>query len=126
MFALSPDRAFVRVDPEPGEPTVMAGDLEGWARALLDDSPGETGRDLAHRWQLANGPLGRRQRLVPNVPFVLAETARAPDVWVCADGRDAALAYARLSVGLRGKPDGARVDVSDFGWPPDGEVWTEP
>ena len=49
----------------------MAGTLDEWAGAILDDYEVLKGYPLAHEWQVANGPIPPGSRLVPAIPFVL-------------------------------------------------------
>jgi hypothetical protein len=70
QFSIS-DGGIVTWDPETGQTEPLAGDVEGWAQALLDDFQVLTGQPVAHEWQAAHGPLSLGERLLPITPFVL-------------------------------------------------------
>jgi hypothetical protein len=72
QFALDETAEEIVVfDAETGARDPLAGSLEGWARAVLDEPAVLTGHPLAHEWQTQRGPLPLTHRLVPIVPFVL-------------------------------------------------------
>ncbi|MCG6155967.1 hypothetical protein [Rubinisphaera margarita] len=65
------DRGVFRLEPESGELTAHAGDLEEWASKILDDYEVETGFPIAHEWQELHGSLPVGVRLLPQQPFIL-------------------------------------------------------
>jgi hypothetical protein len=58
-------------DPETAGLELLARDLEGWAKLVLDDYEFLTGYPLAHEWQQSRGKLISGNRLVPKIPFVV-------------------------------------------------------
>ncbi len=58
-------------DPETAEHEPIAGDLDGWAAAMLDAHEELVGSAFAFEWQERHGPLEPGERLVPLLPFVL-------------------------------------------------------
>lgn len=95
-------------DPETGERSGLAADLEGWASVLLDDYDAITGHSLARLWQTENGPIPPRKRLVPRVPFVLGGEFNLKNLYL-ADLVDAMRFRADLARQVRGVADGVSV-----------------
>jgi hypothetical protein len=70
QFALSKE-GVVSFDPETAEIEKISADLEGWAKAVLDDFDYLTGHTLASSWQKEHGRLPTGRRLIPKRLFVL-------------------------------------------------------
>jgi hypothetical protein len=95
-------------DPETGEFERVANDLQGWARAVLDNYRVLTGFPLAHEWQIANGALLPGQRLTPKIPFVLGGEFAVENLYA-ADSVSALLYRAELAGQTRDLADGTPV-----------------
>jgi hypothetical protein len=106
-FALD-GRGVLTVDPETGASERIASDLEGWARAVLDDPAFLTASPLAHDWQVKHGALAPGQRLVPARPFVLGGEY-AVDNLVAYDAARGMRVRAGLARQLVDVPDGSSV-----------------
>lgn len=65
------DGSIRSFDPENGEMTSVADDLESWAEWVLQNHRVRTGWPLMQQWQRSYGEIENGQRLVPKVPFVL-------------------------------------------------------
>jgi hypothetical protein len=109
QFAVAPDSDSVSVmDPETGDFEVVAANIDGWARAVLDDFPRLTGYPLAHEWQAANGALRPARRLTPRVPFVLGGAFAVENLYE-ADTVSALRYRGELAAQIRDLPEGASV-----------------
>jgi hypothetical protein len=97
-------------DPETGERSVVAADLEGWASAILREYEVLTGFPLAHEWQQRNGPLPPRMRLVPKIPFVLGGAFDISNLHA-SDSVKAMNARGSIASQLRDLPDGATIEL---------------
>lgn len=102
------DGAFCTWDPETGAHDVLATDLDGWARAVLDDFEVLTGHPLAHEWQAANGPLPDRHRLTPITPFFLGGEFSLSNLRLI-DAVEGMRMRADVAVQVADLPDGTRV-----------------
>jgi len=98
----------VAFDPETGEATRVAGSLEGWARAVLDDHELLTGYPLAHRWQVERGPIPAGSRLVAKVPFACGGDFEIENLALLG-AVEGMRARAQIANQLRELPDGARI-----------------
>ncbi|WP_315770064.1 MULTISPECIES: hypothetical protein [unclassified Bradyrhizobium] len=107
QFGISKD-GISQFDPETGAATVIAGDLDGWACALLRDYDFLTGYSIAHSWQMANGPLAPGLRLVPKVPFVAGGKYELDNLYSLEAVKSMKL-RADLAVRIRDLPDGATI-----------------
>ena len=58
-------------DPETAQLTEMAGSLEDWAQAILEEFDVQTGYPLGNEWQTQHQPLSPGTRLLPKTPFVV-------------------------------------------------------
>lgn len=58
-------------DPETAEHEPIAGDLDGWANAVLAEPEELVGSAFAFDWQERHGRLEPNERLVPLLPFAL-------------------------------------------------------
>jgi hypothetical protein len=109
QFQLSDD-CIVKMDPETGNKTRIADNLEGWAQAILDDYEILTGWPLAREWQEQRGPLPLGSRLIPKLPFVLGGAFSVDNLHVV-PSVVAMRFYGDLAVQLRNLPDGADVKI---------------
>jgi hypothetical protein len=94
--------------PEFAEVEHLTDSLEEWAKLILSDWRGYTGYDLAHEWQLANGPLQERQRLLPKVPFVIGGKYEIANLYA-GDILQAMRFRASLASQIANLPDGTAV-----------------
>jgi len=69
QFCIKNEKIYT-FDPETGSLDYLAEDIEGWAKAILDDYEVLTGYPLAHQWQIQHGALPSKKRLLPKIPFV--------------------------------------------------------
>lgn len=99
-----------QLDPETGELTHFADDVEGWAYAILDDYEVHTGYPLAHSWQKGKGRIAPGQRLIPVVPFVLGGEFKAHNMRAvpAVAGMHHRAAIANQ---IHDLPDGAKINI---------------
>ncbi|WP_156756944.1 SMI1/KNR4 family protein [Actinokineospora pegani] len=109
QFALT-DGRVERFSPETGVFAAFAEDLGGWADHVLDDFANETGHPLAHAWQVANGALPTRVRLVPRIPFTLGGEYRLDNL-VAMDRLSGIEYRAEIARQIRGLPNGTTVSL---------------
>lgn len=112
QFALLRGSAEVwTFDPETGERSLFASDVEDWCSRLLSDPESTTGYLLAKAWQDVHGPLPQGRRLVPSIPFVLGGAYSVSNLWAsdAVEGMRSRAAVARQIADL---PDGARVRIT--------------
>jgi hypothetical protein len=102
------DRCVMAFDPETGEKTLVAADVEHWAQCILDEHDVLTGYPLAHAWQERYGVIPLGQRLVPKVPFVLGGDFTVNNLFLLESGR-AMRSRANLAVQIRDMADGTEV-----------------
>ncbi len=57
-------------DPETGEFTLKAKNIEEWARLIFHQTKDNTLWPIAQRWEKENGEIPDGKRLVPYVPFI--------------------------------------------------------
>lgn len=98
-----------------GSVSAIAGTVEAWAQAILDDYDVLTGYPLAHQWQVERGPIPPRSRLVPKVPFACGGEFEIENL-VLLDAGEAMRARGQLATQLHELPDDARVTfrISDY------------
>jgi hypothetical protein len=108
QFCLLGD-AVQKFDPETGERTRIANDLEEWASIVLDDDT-QTLWPLVDAWQRRHGALGPGKRLVPKVPFVLGGEFVVENLYA-ADAAKAMHLYAQIAKQVHNLPDGAQLEV---------------
>ena len=65
------DDKIVFFDPETGELSLFAENIDDWAKIILDDYEYHTAWPLMHDWQVDNGAIGYGYRLIPIKPFVM-------------------------------------------------------
>lgn len=107
QFCLKTDGVYT-FDPETGQVTFLAEDLEHWANAILTDYEVLTGYPLAHEWQSVNGRLPAGSRLVPKVPFVLGGEFSVSNLYLL-DARESMRMRAGLAIQIRDLPDGSQI-----------------
>jgi hypothetical protein len=98
----------VTFEPETGDVTWLAADLDGWAGRLLEDYRLLTGQPLGHDWQASQGPLPAGKRLLPKRPFVLGGGYEVANLYALDATRGMQL-RGELAVQLRDLPEGAKV-----------------
>jgi hypothetical protein len=113
QFAIAAD-GVITFDPETGERTLLADDLDGWANALLTDYPALTGQPLAHAWQVAHGALKAEVRLMPKRPFVLGGEFSIDNL-APVDSTEGMRFRGDLAIQLRDLPDGSEVRLRVIG-----------
>ncbi len=104
------DGRILRFEPETAQLEAMAEDLDTWARTILEDYWAETGYQIAHEWQRANGPLPPGQRLVAKIPFILGGDWSVDNVRAM-DAVEAMRFRGALASQLHDLPDGTRVQI---------------
>jgi hypothetical protein len=102
------DGAVASFDPETGEKSFLAADVQGWVRKILDEYEVLTGQPLAHQWQRRHGPIPHGQRLVPKIPFVLGGEFSIDNLFVL-DAVRAMRSRANMAVQIKDLPEGAEV-----------------
>jgi hypothetical protein len=102
------NKRIVTFDPESGQTTDFAENVDEWASRVLADYDYLTGYSLAHAWQAAHGPLRPGFRLVPKKPFVLGGEFTFANLYALEAERAMRLRGA-LAVQYRDLPDGAPV-----------------
>jgi len=107
QFAVKSD-AVHSFDPETGETEWLAADVEGWARAILDDYEVLTGHPLAHAWQERYGALVPGQRLLPKTPFVAGGAFKLANLYA-ADAVQGMRLRGDLAQQIREVPDGSQI-----------------
>src|SRR4030095_6935902 len=73
------DKVYI-FEPETGNLSIFASTLEEWAKRILDDYDFLTGYSIAREWQMSNGPIPFRNRLIPKNPFVLGGSYRSENL----------------------------------------------
>ena len=68
QFCLKDEKVY-SFDPETGDLSLIGNGIEEWASAILEDYDLLTGYSFAHEWQIENGLLLPRERLMPKLPF---------------------------------------------------------
>lgn len=109
QFCLS-EQGVLLWDAETGSAEVIAADLEGWARAVLDDADHLTGRPLVHDWFFGGGVLRPTERPVPRTPFVLGGEHSADNL-AALDSIEGMRFRGDPAVRLRDLPDGTDVQL---------------
>jgi len=99
-------------DPETGDLVQMASNIDGWARAILEDYELLTGYPLAHAWQQRFGAIRAGMRLLPKIPFVLGGEYVIDNLHAL-DKVKGMRWRGSIATQLRDLPDGAEVKI-DF------------
>jgi hypothetical protein len=109
QFSIKDDHVFT-FDPETGQATPLAKNLEEWADHMLFDYEVLTGFPLAHEWQQIHGSLRAGQRLVPKRPFVLGGQFSVENLYDMEAA--ASMRYrAEIAMQIRSLPEGATVTL---------------
>ena len=109
QFAIKCDEVH-SFDPETGETEWVAADIEGWARAILDDYEVLTGYPLARAWQVKYGALAAGHRLIPKTPFVAGGAFELANLYA-ADAVQGMRFRADLAHQIRGVADGSQIRI---------------
>jgi len=107
QFALESGQV-VLFDAETGDKEVLAQDINGWAKLILEDNNYRTGYSLGHKWQAKNGALEAGKRLIPKIPFVLGGEYSVENLYALEDEKSMRL-RGDLAIQIRDLPDGAQV-----------------
>jgi hypothetical protein len=113
QFALNED-GVVTFDPEIGEVVPLADTLEGWADQVLKGYDLLTGYQLAHAWQVRNGPLPANARLLPKRPFVLGGAYTVDNLYAV-DAVEGMRLRGHLAREIKDLPDGSSVRFTIVG-----------
>lgn len=97
-------------DPETAEMSFLADSLESWAARILEETNLLTGFPVAHAWQVRNGALRPRNRLIPKLPFVVGGAFTIDNLYEL-DGAKAMRVRGNLARQIHSLPDGAKVDL---------------
>lgn len=95
-------------DPETGALDYLANDIEGWAKAIINDYEVLTGYPLAHQWQKQNGQLPSKKRLLPKIPFVVGGEFVLNNLYL-ADAVEGMKFRADIANQIKDLPDGAQI-----------------
>lgn len=109
QFAVKCD-AVHSFDPETGETEWVAADVEGWARAILEDYEVLTGHPLARAWQERYGALVPGQRLLPKTPFVAGGAFELANLYA-ADAVQGMRLRGDLAHQISEVPDGSQIRI---------------
>jgi len=112
QFAIS-NRSIIRLNPETGNVTTYASNIEEWAKRLLENYAEDTGWPLAHEWQLTHGFLPANYRLLPKLPFALGGEYEVENL-VALNCQQVMNYWGKLYETIRNVPDGKAVSLS--GW----------
>jgi hypothetical protein len=97
-------------DPETGSSEDIAGTIEEWCAAIIDDHAYLTGWSLAHDWQEARGPLPMGKRLLPATLFVLGGEYSVRNL-SAVDSVEAMRFRGSIAKLIRHLPDGHQVRI---------------
>jgi hypothetical protein len=107
QFCLKEDKVY-SFDPETADITFVANTVDEWAGEVLKDYDVLTGYSLAHEWQMRNGSLAPRNRLMPKIPFVLGGEFNIDNL-VSIDGARSMRCRANLARQIHSLPDGTQI-----------------
>jgi hypothetical protein len=107
QFCLKEGKVY-SFDPETADLTFVAKTIDEWAGKILKDYSLLTGYPLAHEWQVENGPLEPRNRLMPKTPFVLGGEFSIDNL-VSIDGARSMRCRANLARQIHSLPDGTQI-----------------
>jgi hypothetical protein len=100
--------AVASFDPETGEKTPIASNIEEWAQCVLENHEELTGHPLAHKWQARNGVLPQGQRLLPRTPFIMGGEYAIENLFQL-DAEQGMRSRAAVALQIRDLPDGTNV-----------------
>lgn len=110
QFCIKDNQIFI-FDPETGELSYLADDIEGWAKEILSDYEVLTGYPLAHQWQQQNGQLPSKMRLLPKVPFVMGGEFVLENLHLV-DAVSGMKFRADIAIQIKDLPDGDHVQIN--------------
>lgn len=100
----------VSFEPEVAKTSDVGASLERWAQRLLEAPNAMTGHQLAHEWQVQNGPLPPTKRLVPKIPFILGGKYAVSNL-MAMDAEESLGFRAEIYRQTKDLPDGAKVEI---------------
>lgn len=95
-------------DPETGRLREVATTIDEWASVILADYEVLTGHPLIHEWQVLNGRLPGRQRLMPRIPFVAGGEFAVSNL-IAVDAGEAMRIRGAIALQIRDLPDGTQI-----------------
>jgi hypothetical protein len=101
---------IVKFEPEQGETSFFAENINGWALKLISDYDYETGYPLAAEWQKLNGPILEGKRLLPKTPFILGGQYEVSNLY-SADAIEGMRFRADLFNQIKDLPDGEDIKL---------------
>jgi hypothetical protein len=107
QFCLKNDEVY-SFDPETADLSFIGSGLDEWAAAILEDYDLLTGYSLAHEWQIVNGPLPPRERLMPKLPFVCGGEFELSNL-TAIDAARSLRCRGNLATQIHSLPDGAEI-----------------
>jgi hypothetical protein len=107
QFCLKNEKVY-SFDPETADLSLIGNGLDEWAAAILDDHDLLTGYSLGHEWQIENGMLAPRHRLMPKLPFVCGGDFTLSNL-MAIDGARSMRCRGNLATQIHSLPDGAQV-----------------
>lgn len=107
QFCIKDGQVFT-FDPETGGLDYLAGNIEDWAKAVINDYEVLTGYPLAHEWQKQNGRIPAKKRLLPKIPFVAGGEFVLENLYLV-DGVEGMKFRADIANQIRDLPDGAQI-----------------
>lgn len=102
------DNQVYTFDPETGALDYLADDMEGWAKAIIDNYEVLTGYPLAHQWQKQNGQIPAKKRLLPKMPFVAGGEFKLDNLYL-ADAVEGMRFRADIANQIKDLPDGVQI-----------------
>jgi len=117
QWALRADH-ICKFDPETGEITHFADNLESWAELILKEARAETGWPLSQQWIQEHGELPANCRLNPKMLFVLGGSFTVDNLFAV-DAADGMGFRGEIARQIRNLPDGTRIRIV-VGEPADG------
>jgi hypothetical protein len=102
------DNKIYSFEPETAALEFIANDLQGWAKALLDNYRYLTGHPLAHEWQVRHGALPPGKRLAPKIPQIGGGKLNIESVYL-ADPVQLMNFRGMIAQKVKDLPDGARI-----------------
>jgi hypothetical protein len=103
------DGAVFRFDPETGDFERLCRSIEEWAEAILNDFNSLTGYPLAHAWQVRNGALAPKHRLIARIPFVCGGEFAAENL-AAIETAQGMRSRANLARQIRDVPYGGKIE----------------
>jgi hypothetical protein len=104
-------------EPEMAEIDFVADSLEEWALKVLQDYTRLTGHDIAHTWQVKQGPIAYRNRLLPKILFVLGGKVSLDNL-IEVDSVHGMKVRGPIAQQINSLPDGTKIDMKVTDWEP--------